>query len=139
VHLLTTIPGVGTFLACLLVAAIGDVRRFRDASALTSYAGLVPSVHQSGGTLYRGHITKQGSPLLRWGLVQAVWVHLRSEGDTALKGFHRRVAARKGRRTATVATARKLLKVVYWMLLEEEPYHGQGHRPSRVACGRTAG
>ncbi|MFQ5871019.1 MAG: IS110 family transposase, partial [Candidatus Geothermarchaeales archaeon] len=117
VQTLTTIPGIGTFLACLLVASIGDIQRFRDAEALTSYAGLVPSVHQSGTTLYRGHITKEGPKLMRWGLVQGVWAHLRSDGDTALKRFHRRVAARKGKAKATVATARKLLKVVYWMLL----------------------
>jgi transposase len=139
VERLTTIPGIGTFLACLLVAHIADVRRFRDAEALTSYAGLAPSVHQSGNTLYHGHITKEGPRLLRWGLVQAVWAHVNRGEDTALVRFHRRIAARRGKAKATVATARKLLKVVYWMLREEEPYHGQGRRPTAFSCGRTAG
>jgi transposase len=134
-QLLTTIPGIGTFLSCLLVAHIGDVRRFRDAEALTSYAGLVPSVHQSGDTLYRGRITKEGPRLMRWGLVQAVWAHLWYGRETALSRFHGRVAAKKGKGKATVATARKLLKVVYWMLLENERYHGQGHRPRALSCG----
>jgi hypothetical protein len=64
-----------------------------------------------------------------------VWAHLLCGEDTALKRFHRRIASKKGRAKATVATARKLLKVVYWMLLEEEPYHGQGHRPRPLSCG----
>jgi transposase len=63
--LLMTIPGVGYFSALAILTEIGDILRFSDPEKLCSYAGLVPSVHQSGTTKYYGHITKQGSKMLR--------------------------------------------------------------------------
>jgi len=120
-RLLTTIPGVGYYLALLLVSEIGDVRRFPDSEKLCSYAGLVPSVRRSGGSAYHGGITREGSRWLRWGLSQAVHVHLRSETD--LTRFYRRLAGKKPKQVAVMATARKMLKVVYWMLRNNEPYH----------------
>ena len=119
-RLLTTIPGVGYYVAMLLVSEIGDVKRFPDADRLCSYAGLVPSVRRSGDTTRHGGITKEGSRWMRWALIQAVHVHVRY--DTDLSRFYRRLARRKARQEAVVATARKMLKVVYWMLRDGEPY-----------------
>lgn len=62
---MTIIPSIVTSLACLLVAHIADIRKFRDSEALTSYAGLVPIMHQPPSTLYRGHITMEGPKLIR--------------------------------------------------------------------------
>jgi transposase len=120
-RLLTTLPGIGDYLALLLVAEIGDVHRFPDAERLCAYAGLVPSVRQSGDGTIHGAITKAGSRYLRWGLTQAVHAHVRHE--TRLTRFYRRLAQKKGTQVAVIATARKLLKVVYWMLREQETYH----------------
>ena len=120
-RLLTTIPGVGYYLALLLVSEIGDVNRFPDSEKLCSYAGLVPRVRRSGGSTHHGGITREGSRWLRWGLSQAVHVHIRSE--TNLTRFYRRLAGKKPRQVAIMATARKMLKVVYWMLRNNEPYH----------------
>ena len=69
-RLLDTIPGIGYYSALLIVAEIDGVERFPDARHLCSYAGLVPSVHQSALHTRLGHITKQGSPWLRWILVE---------------------------------------------------------------------
>ena len=80
-RILTTIPGVGIYTALLLVAEIGDVNRFPDAERLCSYAGLVPSVRRSGGSTVYGHITKEGSRWMRWGLTEAVHSHLRCESS----------------------------------------------------------
>jgi transposase len=107
-RILTTIPGVGYYTALLLVAEIGDVNRFPDAEKLCSYAGLVPSVRRSGGSTVHGHITKEGSRWMRWGLTEAVHSHLRY--DTELTRFHKRLVLRKPRQVATTATARKMLK-----------------------------
>jgi len=120
-RLLTTIPGVGYYIALLLISEIGDVRRFPDSEKLCSYAGLVPSVRRSGGSTRHGGITRQGSKWMRWALTQAVHVHIRY--DTRLTGFYRRLARRKKKQEAVMATARKMLKVVYWMLRNREPYH----------------
>jgi transposase len=119
-RILTTIPGVGYYTALLLVAEIGDVNRFPDAERLCSYAGLVPSVRRSGGSTVYGHITKEGSRWMRWGLTEAVHSHLRY--DTELTRFHRRLSSKKPGQVATTATARKMLKAIYWMLKAGEPF-----------------
>jgi len=69
--LLMTIPGIGPYSALLILAEIGDIKRFPDARHLVSYAGLALSVHSSGGKTYHGHITKSGSRWLRWILIEA--------------------------------------------------------------------
>jgi len=73
--LLMTIPGVGYFSAMAILAEIGDIRRFSNEKRLCSYSGLVPSVDQSGNTRRLGHMTREGSGLLRWVLVECVWAH----------------------------------------------------------------
>ena len=119
--LLTTIPGVGYYIALLIVSEIGDVNRFPDSEKLCSYAGLVPTVRRSGGSTRHGGITKEGSKWLRWALTQAVHVHIRCE--TNLTRFYRRLAETKPGQVAVMATARKMLKVIYWMLRNNEPFH----------------
>src|SRR4029077_7911705 len=78
VKLLMTLPSVSQHTAQSLLAAIGDVGRFRNADALASYLGLVPSTRQSASHCYHGPITKQGRSHTRWMLIQsahAVRVH----------------------------------------------------------------
>lgn len=118
--LLMTAPGVGYFSALLVLAEIGDISRFSDAEKLCSYAGLVPSTRQSGSSVRRGSITKQGSGLLRWALIQCAWAHVRNDGPLA--GSFRGIAKRKGVKVAVVATARKMLVAIYWMLKRREVF-----------------
>jgi transposase len=92
-----------------------------DSESLRSYAGVVPVVWRSGGTTHHGGITKEGSGWLRWALTQAVYAHLRHE--TNLTRFYRKLAAKKPIQVAVMATARKMLKVIYWMLRNDEPFH----------------
>jgi transposase len=122
-RLLMTIPGIGPYSALTILAEIGDVSRFRSPEHLCSYAGLVPSLHQSGDTVRLGPITKQGSRLLRWILIQCAWMHL-FYGDSRLTDFFWRLARRKGKKRAIVAMARKLLVAIYWMLVRNEPFKG---------------
>ena len=124
-QLLTTIPGIGYYSALVILAEIGDISRFPSDEKLCSYAGLVPSTWRSGSATMHGHITKQGSKWLRWVLVECVYMHLRY--DTKLTRFFHRLARRKGRKVAAVATARKLLKVIYWMLKRKEVFRSNGH------------
>lgn len=69
IRLLMTIPGIDYYSAMLITAEIGDVHRFMNAKKLASWAGLVPSIHRSGNTVYMGKITKKGSKWLRWILI----------------------------------------------------------------------
>jgi transposase len=72
VKLLMTLPGVSHASAVALLAALGDVGRFRDGDHAASYLGLVPSTRQSGGRCFHGKITKAGDPTARWMLTQGV-------------------------------------------------------------------
>jgi transposase len=107
------IPGVGAVLAAVFVAEIGDVDRFPSARHLASWAGLTPSHHESDTTVHRGHITKQGSRLVRWAAVEAV---ARQRGATPIAAHHHRVADRRGIGIGKVAAARKLLTLVFYAL-----------------------
>lgn len=118
--LLTTIPGISYYSALLIMAEIGDVNRFDNAEQLCSYAGLVPSTHQSGNTTYHGKITKQGSKWMRWILIQAVQKTVKQ--PNGLQRFYQRLEKRKGGKIATVAAARKLLHYIYAMLKNGIPF-----------------
>lgn len=116
VRWLLTIPGIGMYSAMLLLAEIGDIQRFRDKHALCSYAGLVPRVRESAGKSKRGGISRQGSPWLRWILVEAAQVATRS--SPAAKAYYARLRRKKPAAVARVALARKLL-VAVWALLHD--------------------
>ncbi len=111
------IPGVGPVLAAVFVAEIGDAGRFAGAPQLCSWAGLTPRHRESDTHVQRGHITKQGSRLVRWAAVEAVG---RQGGATAVATHHHRVADRRGRGIGRVAGARKLLTLVYYGLRDGE-------------------
>lgn len=119
--LVKTAPGVGTVTAEVVLSELGDVRRFRSAKAVCAYAGLVPVVRQSGGKKAKdGRITKQGSGLLRWALVESAWRLVASSRQWA--GTYERIKKRSGAKRAIVAVARKLLCVLYAMLRDSKPY-----------------
>jgi len=120
VKLLMDIPGIGPFFSVLIVYEIDDISRFTDEKKLCSYAGLVPSTHASGGKIFHGRITKQGNKWLRWAFVEAVQNAIR--GDSELYAYHERIRLRKNTNTATVATARRLLTIVYRVLSQRRPY-----------------
>jgi len=116
-----TIPGVDYFTAMLLLMEIGDISRFPSPRKLCSYMGLVPGLRQSGERRAYGRITKQGNKWIRYIIVEAVW-HTVRRGDSEIAGMYQRLKARRGASVAKVACARKLLKVVWFMLTREEPY-----------------
>lgn len=121
--LLTTIPGIDSLTAITIMSEIGDIRRFSNERKLHSYAGLVPTVRSSGGVTVRGHITKEGSSYLRYIMIQAAQHQKILKNVTGLKWFYdRMIANNKDSKTAVVATARKLLTVVFKVLSEKRPF-----------------
>jgi transposase len=121
-EIITSIKGIGYFSAMAILAEVGEVERFPNEQKLCSYAGIVPSLDQSGDKRRLGNITKEGNKLLRWVLIECVWSHLQHAEDTRLTRFFRRVAKRRGEKVAAVATARKLLVAIYWMLKRREKF-----------------
>jgi len=122
-EVLTTIHGIGLYSALLIVAELGEVERFRTAKQVGAYAGLTSRVHQSGGHCYRGSITRQGSPWLRWILVEAAMKAI--QDDAALKNFYTRVRKRSSAKIARVATARKLAEICWKRLRRWQRTHAE--------------
>lgn len=140
VRLLMTIPGVHVAVASALLAALGDVSRFPDGDHAAAYLGIVPRTRQSSDHCYHGPITKHGNAHARWLLVQAAQ-HL-DKHPGPLGVFFRRIARRKNRNVAVVATARKLVVIAWHMLTNNEPYRYALPRQTReklAALRRAAG
>jgi len=122
VDLLKSIIGISTFSALLIISEIADFSRFSTPHKLAAYAGLAPSTYQSSMTQYSGRITKQGSKWLRWILTQCTHASVKSTKSHKLKSFYLRLQRKKGKQKAIVATARKML-VVIWHLLDKNEYY----------------
>jgi transposase len=108
---LQTVPAVGEVVALTAVAVLSDVKRFPTCKHAASYAGLVPSTHQSGERDRRGPITKRGSGELRAMLCQAA--HHARRPQHPLHPYFAKVCARRGYKMAIVAVAHRLLRILY--------------------------
>ena len=116
-----SIPGIGFTSAVTILAEIGDFRDFAKAEQLAAWSGLVPSVYQSADKLVTGSITKHGSRHIRWILVEVAQAIARTN-KSKLKRFFRRVQVKKGYNVAAVALARKVLCILYHLLMNREMY-----------------
>jgi transposase len=113
---LMTHPGVGPLTALAFELVIGTAERFHSGKRVASYVGLVPTEESSGSRRRLGHISQQGNVLLRFLLVEAAQVTVRSQPEWRSRFFH--LAMRRGRKIAKVAMARKLAVHLYWMWRE---------------------
>ena len=118
--LLMTIPGIAQLTAHLLLAEIGDMKRFRNVRAFVSYCGLCPSTHQSGSRMFHGH-TYGGRRCLKWALVESAQTAARYAPP--LRRKYEAKKAQKGAGKATVVIAHKLARIVYYVLRDETPYN----------------
>jgi transposase len=117
-----TIPhGIGLYTALVPIAEWGDVTRFRSAKQAAAYTGLTAKVDQSGSHCHLGHITKQGSPWLRWVLVEAAMKIVHE--DVALNNFYIRIRKRSSAKIARIATARKLAEICWKRLRRWHAIH----------------
>jgi len=134
-RLLRTHPGVGPLTAVAFELVIGTPERFYCGKQIASYVGLVPEEKSSGDRRRLGHISKQGNVLLRFLLVEAAQVTVRSQPQWRSKFFH--LAMRRGRKIAKVAMARKLAVHLYWMWRQGLDYT-QSKKFEAAALGLTA-
>jgi transposase len=110
------LPGIGPVLAAVIIAEIGDVTRFQNAGQLCSWAGLTPRHRESDTKVTRGHVTKQGSRMLRWAVIEAIQ---RVPRDSVIGSAKDAIIARRGkqaRNIAKVAAARRLLTLIFYGL-----------------------
>ena len=117
-----SMPGMGFISASTILAEIGDFRDFSSANKLAAYCGLVPSVYQSAGKLINGHITKHGSPHIRRIIIEVAHAIILTKRISKLKKFFLRIKARRGAKIGIVALARKVLCILYHLLIRRELY-----------------
>lgn len=118
VQLLRTTPGVGPRLAEAIVALLAEPQRFRKASQVSAYIGMVPKAFASGESERRGHITRAGNRLVRSLLVEVAWAGLRHNAWVR-QTYQRLCGGKKARKKiAIVAVGRKLL-VRCWAMLRD--------------------
>jgi transposase len=119
-EILQSIPYVGPVTIDVVLSELGDFRRFSAQRKTTAYAGLAPGIRQSAGRGKDLGITKEGSRLLRWALIQAAW---RMVGHLRRWGFlYDRLKQRCGAKKAIVAVARRLWCVMISMLKSGQTY-----------------
>ena len=137
VKLLCQIRGIGRYTAMLIIAEVGEVKRFPTARHLCAWAGLTPTVRSSDGKARLGHISHQGSTILRWALTEAA--QHTPTGGGPLRATFERIAKRRGRKIAKVAIARQILTLCYYGLsrrrdpLPQTP--ARHRRPRRAGRG----
>lgn len=129
-QLLETIPGIGELTAVTLVAELCPIDRFPNVEKLCSYAGLVPTNHQSGETSYQGRLKTDSNLLVQTLLTEASWAHRHWAKASDVTKIAKRVARRRGKAKGNIAGAHKLLKIVYAVLKRGTPYTPE--RPSPV-------
>lgn len=119
---LHTIPGIGMIAAATILAEIGDINRFKSSSALVAFAGIDPTVRQSGEfSSTHNHMSKRGSPYLQHAIFLAATTC--SFHNSPLNAYYKKKRDQgKHHLTATGAVARKLTSVIYAVLRDSKPY-----------------
>lgn len=129
---LLTIKGIGPVLAAVFVVEIGDVDRFATPAQLACWAGLTPRHHESDRTVHRGHISKEGSTLVRWAAIEAI----QRPCEPPVQAVKDNLLARRGktaRNIAKVAAAHRMLDVVFYVLRD-----GHARLLQQPAAGSSA-
>lgn len=122
--LLQSVPGIGPYWSTVLVGEVTPISRFPSADHLVSFAGLAPSTRSSGGTTRHGRLPSAANRWARGALISAIPSHLSAAPDSSLAAYYRRQKERLGGSIARVATARKLCRILYAMLSNQEEWRG---------------
>jgi len=129
---ITSIPGVGNVTGSAILAEIGDINRFENSGKLVAYAGIDPTVHQTGQFVAtKTRMSKRGSPHLRYALWQAASMAI--QYDPELKAYYQAKRAEgKHHGTALGAVCNKLLSRIFIILKDKRPYIKRGCESSKI-------
>ena len=129
---LDSIPNVGPVTTDVVLAELGDWRRFHSQADVACYAGLAPGFRESAGKAKQLGITKEGSRLLRWVMIEFAW---RMVGTSRKWGGHyHRLEARVGAKKAIVAIARRLVGMIFALLRTGQKYALALESPPPASC-----
>lgn len=130
--ILDSVPNVGPVTTDVILAELGDWRRFSSQADVVCYAGLAPGFRESAGKAKQLGITKEGSRLLRWVMIEFAW---RMVGTSRKWGGHyHRLEARVGAKKAIVAIARRLLGMIFALLRTGRKYSLALETPPPASC-----
>lgn len=124
--ILMSVPGVGKLLGALIALEIDGIERFETPEKLCAYAGLVPSLHQSGLNKHHGGLISGCNRHLRYAFIEAAWTAVRV--SPYFSACHRRVKAKKGSQVAIGAAARKLCVITFYCLRGHRNYIEKPYR-----------
>jgi transposase len=138
-EIIQSLPGFGKIISASIIAGIDNIDRFEDPKSLTAYVGLVPYVNNSGDEVRHGRITKTGPAYMRTALVQAVLAMLRSKEmkDHPLVVNYYKMKETKCSGKAIIATARKLLSIIWFLLKRNETFDINYYFNSKVKIEET--
>jgi len=121
--IILTIPGVGLINAGMILGEIGNIHRFSNPSKLLAFAGLDPTVRQSGNFTARStRMSKKGSKLLRYALINASWNVVRNN-STFREYYNLKVSQGKGHYAALGSVAFKLVRIIYKMMKDNVAFN----------------
>ena len=107
----------------LLSAEIDDITRFGNPKKLVSWAGMCPTLHQSGGTSYHGRMKKDSNRKVNWIMIQCA--HVAAMHDDRMKAYYERIKKRQRPSVAITHVANKMLIIIWHMLTKNELYRGR--------------
>lgn len=133
-EIIQSLPGFGKIISASIIAGIDNIERFEEPKSLTAYVGLVPYVNNSGEEVRHGKITKTGPAYMRTALVQAVLAMLRSKEmkNHPLVLSYYKMKETKCSGKAIIATARKLLSIIWTLLKRNETFDMNYYYNSKV-------
>ena len=118
--IIKSIPGIGDYSSLVIASEIGGISRFNDSHKLCAYAGVVPSVRNSADVIHHPLLVILPCMTLRWVLTECA--HAIHAKNSDITKFYNRIKKKIGSSKAAVATASKLLRVIYWMLKERREF-----------------
>ncbi len=118
-NLLKSIPGIGGFLACVIIAECGDLRRFNTEGQFASFIGIVPGMHNSGGSEKCLGITPRSRSQLRSYLIEAAWIAVRK--DPEMQEYFRKHQG-KNVKNIIVKVAHKMTRRILSVIKTQKPY-----------------
>lgn len=118
---LSSIPGIGIILACVMALEIDTIERFRQPAKLCAYCGLVPTTYSSGGKTHHGRMLPFCNRWLKWAFIEAAWVAVGCS-DYFGNYYHIQRARGKQANTAITIVARRMATIAWHLLKEERNY-----------------